>query len=191
MGFFKQKKDIELLVEYTNLSTPSKFTLVPGSTDTPVVSYTLDCDYTLYKENYKELQNQLSKFLQVEQQLIKKLDFQAESSFIYIFKNASVMSLPNNLEKLENAKYQKPYNVYPRFQNLLSQLAMSIDTKVLESIKGRFFWNIINEYTKEDYEYTLIDIYRLIYYYEWVYLIPLYQSISPSIEDNKLNITTK
>lgn len=185
MGLFTSKKDIEVIV------TPDQLILVPGNNDTPTLSYSLDCDYTLYKENYKEVQEQISKFINTEQSLAKKLEFQAEYFFIHVFKNTAIMKLPSNLEKLESSKYQKPYNAYPRFQNLLAQLNMSIDSKALSTIKGKFFYSIIQEFYRDTYDYKLEDIYKLAYYYEWVYLIPIYQSVNLVIEDNKLNINTK
>ena len=183
------KKDIELQVVYSNKVYPSLFRLIPGNDDTPPLVFTLECDNDTYLSQLDKLEKSLLTFIENETNIVKKLGFSSDSQLIYLFKNTSIYSLPNNLEKIEQAYQQQLYNSFSRFNNFLSQLSVTILPEVLATISGRFYWNLLTQKNKINLPWALKDLYQLAYYYEWVYLIPIYQSKVPSIVDNKVSIS--
>ena len=188
MGWFN-KKDIELQINYNNKVYPSTVRLIPGNTDTPPVILHLDCNNDIYLSQLEKVEKSIVTFIDNETNIVKKLGFSSDSQLIYLFKNTSIYSLPNNLEKIEQAYQQKLYNSFSRFNNFLSQLSVTILPEVLSAISGRFYWNLLVQKDRIGLEWSLSDLYKLIYYYEWVYLIPIYQSKVPSIIDNKVSIS--
>lgn len=172
--------NVDISIGYDQ-GSPVRLTMTPTSKDMPTISYNLVYPYELYYKQLYTLTELLDAWIKTEKALHKRLDFAAESQFLNLFKNINIISLPSNLKKLEDACTQRPYNSYPRFINFLSHIQITLDPKFLNTITGRFFHHLLQIKESNNCLWTKDDIYRLAYYYDWVYLYSVYQSINNTI----------
>ena len=180
------KQSVEVNVEYAD-TIPSMFRLVSAAGDIPPLSYTLlyDDDST-YNSNYDRLVSMLLDWMKNEETIIARLNYEEVSPFIYLFKNSNIVSLPSYLDRLDSAFSETVYNTFPRFMNFLSQVSMRIDPYVLNAVQGRFFWFLLESKSKLGLEWSIEDLFRLMYYHNWVYLISIYQAYTSTTQ-----VTTK
>lgn len=173
-------KNVDVTINHDK-GNPIDITFTPVSKDMPTISYNLVYPYELYYKQLYTLTELLDAWIKTEKALHKKLDFASESQFLNLFKNINIISLPSNLKKLEDACIQRPYNSYPRFINFLSHIQITLDPMFLDAVAGRFFYHLISLKDPNNCTWTYDDLYRLVYYYNWVYLYSVYQSINNSI----------
>ena len=162
-----------------NINTvPSAFSMIPDNEDMPKLKYNLVYPYESYQKQLYTLTESLDAWVKTEQALHKRLNFAADSQFLNLFKNINIISLPSNLKKLEDACTQRPYNSYPRFLNYLSYITIMLDPVFLDTISGRFFYHLYTLKQPNNCTWTEDDLYRLAYYYDWVYLYSVYQTMN-------------
>lgn len=163
------------------------FTMKPNNEDMPALTYSLVYPYEAYQKQIYTLTESLDAWIKTETALHKKLNFAADSQFLNLFKNINIISLPLNLKKLEDACIQRPYNSYPRFINYLSYIEITLDPVFLNVVAGRFFYHLLTLKNPNNCTWSEDDVYRLAYYYNWVYLYSVYQTMNlytPSIDIN-------
>lgn len=172
--------NVKISISYKDFR-PSQLVFTPENNDMPAIGYNLEYPYELYTKQLFTLTELLDAWVKTEKALHKKLDFASESQFLNLFKNINIVSLPSNLKKLEDACTQRPYNSYPRFLNFLSHIQVVLDPAFLSAITGRFFFHLLSLKDPNDCQWNSDDVYRLAYYYDWVYLYSVYQAINTSI----------
>ena len=176
----KIDKDQQVISEF-----PKAFVFVPLDKSMPEISFTLDCDFHLYQINKQQVLTSLCLWIKYELGVHKQLAYAKESSFIQLFKMANIINLPSALQKITDACTQSSFGSYPRFLNFLSGLQLSTDLVALSALKARFFWFLLTYKDKVDAEWSIEDLYKLAYYYDWVWLISIYQSVNPPIVEIK------
>lgn len=171
-----------------NSNYPFLFTVKSKNKNDPKVTFYLNCDYDLYIKEYDKLHKSLCDWIDQEKKLHDKLGYSSDCSFLFLFRNASIISLPDHLESISNSCIQQPYQIFPRFMNFLSYIEISLAQDFLEAIKGRFFYFLLNSKVKYNLEWKYSDFYKLSYYYQWVYLISVFQSTNFPVLTSKLDI---
>lgn len=178
--------NVDISIEYDK-NIPVLLSLIPKDKSMPPIKYVLTYPYESYYKQLYTLTELLDTWIKSEKALHKKLDFASESQFLNLFKNVNIISLPANLKKLEDACIQRPYNSYPRFINFLSHIQITLDPLFLDAITGRFFLHLFNLKDPNNCSWSIDDLYRLAYYYNWVYLYSVYQVITNSIPNTESN----
>ena len=167
-----------------NSSYPISFTVKPKNKNDKILQFYLSCDYDLYMREYEKLHKNLCTWIDQEKKLHDRLGYSSDSGFLFLFKNVSILNLPENIESISLACKEEPYQIFPRFMNFLSFIEISSSQTFLDAIKGRFFYFLLLNKEKHDLPWKYSDFYKLAYYYPWIYLISVFQSTNASIVSN-------
>lgn len=169
---------------------PDRFTIIPSIKSIRPIEFDLRCEYTLYAHQLEFIKTVLLSWVRSEQAFNARLKTNEKNEIVNLFQSLNIISIPGHLTEINEICQQKNIASFTRFLGVIGQLYMTAHAQALAAMRGRYFWYLITMQSLYNVNFTVKDVYDCAKYFEWVYLIPLYQMSQPNLDPYMVSATS-